>query len=118
MRILGIALVLALATAAWAQDRGSATLLGDNPKIFMQPEEPAWPEPVPVQQIAPAEQQVAPAPEPETRQNVGGREETGPAAERQNVGGRDENDQEQHLFDQWNAPSQTKGGTASVRIVR
>jgi hypothetical protein len=113
MRIVGIALGLALATAAWAQDRNSPINLNDNPKLFVQPEEPAWPESVPVQQIAPQEQQ--PAPSVEIRENV--LEEIPPANERMNVGGREEDNQKQRLFDQWNAPGQTKGGTATVRVV-
>lgn len=108
--------MLALATAAWAQDRYSPIPSSENPKLFVQPEQPPWPEPVPQQQTAQPEQQ--PVQPPETRENVSGLEENQPVNERQNVGGREVNNQEQRLFDQWNAPGQLKGGTASVRIVQ
>ena len=118
MRILVTGLVLVIASAALAQDRYSPTLSSDNPQLFVQPEEPPLPQ---QKQAEPPQAARQPALErvnvptdenvPE-RQNVNGRDD-----ERQSVGGRDTDDQTQRLFDQWNAPGQSKGGTATVRVV-
>jgi hypothetical protein len=96
-----IAVLAGAASMAAAQEFPS---LRDNPVIFQQPEEPPWPQtppPPPELQV----EQPAPTPAPPAEN------------ERENVSGREETDQHQRLFDQWNAPGQTRGGTATVRIV-
>ena|SRR5215831_2522093 len=98
--LLTMALLAGAASVAAAQDFPS---LRDNPVIFQQPEEPAWPKPPPAPPELVVEQ---PAPAPPPQEN-----------ERENVVGHEETDQHQRLFDQWNAPDQSRAGTAIVTIV-
>lgn len=78
--------------------------LQDNPIIFQQPNQPPWPKPVPPPAPEIVVEQPAPAPPPQEN-------------ERENVVGHEETDLHQRLYDQWNAPGQSRGGTAIVTIV-
>jgi hypothetical protein len=97
-----IAVAAGAASIAAAQEFPS---LRDNPIIFQQPNEPPWPKPVPPPGPAIVIEQPAPAPPP-PQEN-----------ERENVVGHEETDLHQRLYDQWNAPGQSRGGTAIVIIV-